>query len=155
MWRRKAVSAPREQQAQEAANDLIRETPGTEPEKGGLLNSYLRVLDRRPLPTKIITSGVICGVGDIMAQALAFKSSAVQSFSLGAFASALEFQRFAIYGVLGAFWIAPLVHFWFDMLENVTKSKNGPPKTFGGKMGKALRMVAIDQTIGAPITNAG
>ncbi|CAN0334799.1 unnamed protein product, partial [Ectocarpus sp. 12 AP-2014] len=64
----------------------------------GLLASYLRALDTKPLITKVITSGVICGIGDIMAQALAFKTAATESFSLGSFLAALEFKRLAIYG---------------------------------------------------------
>lgn len=107
------------------------------------------------MPTKVITSGVICGVGDIIAQALAFKTAAAETFTLGAFVRAIEPQRFGIYAFLGAFWIAPIVHYWFDWLESVTKGKGGPPKTFAGTMGKALKMVALDQTIGAPVVNAG
>lgn len=123
-------------------------------EKKGLLNAYLRALDNRPILTKVITSGVICGIGDIMAQGIAF-SQAGRTLTLGAMAAALEMQRFIIYSVLGAFWIAPIVHYWFEAIENVTKSPKGPPKTFAGRMGKALKMVTLDQTIGAPIVNAG
>lgn len=125
-------------------------------EKKGLLAAYLVALDNKPLSTKVITSGVICGAGDILAQALAFKPvPPAQAFTIGAFAKAVELQRFAIYGVIGAVWIAPVVHYWFDLLENLMKSPKGPPTTFAGKMGKALKMVALDQSIGAPLVNAG
>lgn len=127
--------------------------PVEEPKKG-LLNSYLRALDKKPMRTKIITSGVICGIGDIIAQALMFKQSTA-ALTLGGFVGALELQRFSIYAMLGAFWIAPIVHYWFDALESVTRSPKGPPKTFMGKMGKALKMVTLDQSLAAPLVNAG
>ncbi|CAN0391400.1 unnamed protein product, partial [Laminaria digitata] len=146
--RRKAASVPQD------SEPLISQFKPVE-KKQGLLAAYLRALDNRPLSTKVITSGVICGVGDIMAQALAFKPAPGQVFTMGAFAKAVELQRFAIYGVIGALWIAPVVHYWFDLLESVMKSPKGPPKTFAGKMGKALKMVSLDQTIGAPVVNAG
>lgn len=149
---RKAVAVPLD--VSEPAKGSLAVPPQAE-KKAGLLKAYLRALDNRPIVTKVITSGVICGVGDILAQALAFKSAATDSVTLGAFVGALEFQRFAIYGFLGAFWIAPIVHYWFNALESMTKSKNGPPKTFAGRMGKALKMMALDQAIGAPVVNAG
>ena len=124
-------------------------------EKKGLLAAYLRALDKKPLTTKVITSGVICGAGDIMAQALAFKPAPLQAFTIGAFVKAIDVQRFAIYGVLGAVWIAPVIHYWFDLLESLMKNPKGPPTTFAGRMGKAMKMVALDQSIGAPFVNAG
>lgn len=145
--RRKAASIP------EANEPLLSATQPAE--KKSLLAAYLRALDNQPLTTKVITSGVICGAGDIMAQALAFTPAPTKSFTLGAFVKAIDLQRFAIYGVLGAVWIAPVVHYWFDLLENVFKSPKGPPTTFAGKMGKAMKMVSVDQSIGAPLVNAG
>lgn len=131
-------------------------SPSKPAEKKGLLAAYLRALDSKPLTTKVITSGVICGVGDIMAQALAFKPvPPAQAFTIGAFVKAIELQRFAIYGVIGAVWIAPVIHYWFDLLERLTKSPKGPPTTFAGTMVKAAKMVTLDQSIGAPLVNAG
>lgn len=150
--KRKAVAVALE--VSEPAKGSLALPPQPE-KKAGLFNTYLRALDNRPIVTKVITSGVICGVGDILAQALSFKSAATDSVTLGAFVGALELQRFVIYGLLGAFWIAPVVHYWFNALESATKSKKGPPKTFAGRMGKALKMMALDQSIGAPVVNAG
>lgn len=105
---------------------------------------------------QIITSGVICGIGDILAQALAFKLAATEAVSLGALVAALEFKRFAIYTFLGAVWIAPVVHYWFDALEAGFKDKKAVASpSFAMKMFKALKMVTLDQTIGAPVVNAG
>lgn len=102
---------------------------------------------------------MICGVGDIMAQALSFKTAATEAVSLGAFLAALEFKRLFIYTVLGAVWIAPVVHYWFDFLEAAFKGKKKPagtpPPSFAMKMFKALKMVTVDQAIGAPFVNAG
>jgi len=94
-----------------------------------------------------------------MAQALAFKTAATEAVTLSAFLSALELKRFGIYAVLGALWIAPVVHYWFDALEAAFKDKKTvagtPPPSFSMKMFKALKMVTVDQTIGAPLVNAG
>lgn len=153
IWRRDAVAVPVESD-DKVGNSLSASLPEPEAKKG-LLNAYLRLLDKRPLPTKIITSGVICAIGDVMAQALAFVSSGVSSVTLGGFMKAFEFKRFIIYGMLGAAWIAPIVHYWFNALEDLFKGVKVPDNSFSGKMGKALKMVVIDQTIGAPIVNAG
>lgn len=105
---------------------------------------------------QVITSGVICGIGDILAQALAFKLAATEAVTLGGLMAALEFKRFAIYTFLGAVWIAPVVHYWFDALEAGFKDKKGSPTpSFAMKMFKAFKMVTVDQTIGAPLVNAG
>lgn len=108
---------------------------------------------------QVITSGVICGIGDILAQALAFKLAATEALTLGGLVAALEFKRFAIYTFLGAVWIAPVVHYWFDLLEDKFKDKKAaagaPPPSFAMKMFKALKMVTVDQTIGAPLVNSG
>lgn len=154
LWRRPAVAVPVEADGQ-VGEALISSLPTPKPEKKGLLNAYLRVLDKRPLPTKIVTSGIICAIGDVMAQALSFATGEAGPFTLGSFARALEFQRLIIYGVLGALWMAPVVHYWFDALEDLTKGNKGPTTTFRGKMGKALKMVALDQSIGAPLVNSG
>lgn len=94
-----------------------------------------------------------------MAQALAFKTAATEVTTLSAFLAALDLKRFGIYGVLGALWIAPVVHYWFDALEAVFKDKKAvastPPPSFSMKMFKALKMVTLDQTIGAPLVNGG
>lgn len=61
--------------------------------------------------------------------------------------------------VLGALWIAPVVHYWFDALDATIKEKKQvagePAPSFATKMLRALKMVTLDQTIGAPIVNAG
>lgn len=100
---------------------------------------------------------MICGIGDILAQALSFKLAATKAVTLGGMLAALEFKRFAIYTVLGAIWIAPVVHYWFDALEATFKDKKigAPPPSFQMKMFKVLKMVVADQTIGAPIVNSG
>lgn len=150
--RRQAVAIP-EVEAKPKKPSYVAPPAPAEPKKKGLLNAYLRALNKKPMQTKIITSGVICGIGDIMAQALMFTQGG--GATLGKFVVNLEMQRFSIYAFLGAFWIAPVVHYWFDALERVTKSPQGPPQTFAGRMGKALKMVTLDQSIGAPLVNAG
>lgn len=142
------------------AATVARESPsagGAEAKKeaGGLLQSYLRALDKKPLITKIITSGVICGAGDIMAQGLAFRSNEMTTGGLGAFVRGIDLQRLNIYALLGAVYIAPLIHYWFNALEAIASSPEDPPKTKKGRVKKAAKMVTIDQTIGAPICNAG
>ncbi|CAM9775740.1 unnamed protein product [Ectocarpus sp. 4 AP-2014] len=153
LLRRRGVAVPAPDQG-----GLVVES-GDKNGSDGLLASYLRALDTKPIITKVITSGVICGIGDIMAQALAFKTAATESFSLGSFLAALEFKRLAIYGVLGALWIAPVVHYWFDGLDAVFKDKKAvpgaPPPSLIKRTFKIFNMVALDQIIGAPLVNAG
>lgn len=154
MLKRRAIAVPQDVGKQQGNDDMYINTPAPVEKKKGLLNAYLQALENRPIWTKVVTSGVICGIGDIMAQGMSFAQSAA-AVTLGGFAGALQMQRFVIYTLLGAFWIAPIVHYWFDAIDKVTTSPAGPPKTFAGRMGKALKMVTLDQVIGAPLVNAG
>ncbi|CAN0439514.1 unnamed protein product [Pylaiella littoralis] len=94
-----------------------------------------------------------------MAQALLFKTAVTEAMSLGAFLASLDFKRLSIYTVLGAVWTAPVVHYWFDLLEAAFKDKKKaagtPPLSFAMRMFKALKMVTLDQAIGAPLVNTG
>jgi TctA family transporter len=64
----------------------------------------------------LANSGVICGLGDILSQAFAVGG-------LGALRHVFDLQRMIVYGLIGGFYLAPLVHYWFAVLEKVTAKK--------------------------------
>lgn len=57
--------------------------------------------------------------------------------------------------MLAALWIAPVAHYWFGALDAATKDGGTVGDRFARRMFKALKMVSLDETVGAFIINAG
>lgn len=82
--------------------------------------SYNSLLERRPLPTKSITSGVMYMAGDLIAQRAehyhkakeAPAGEAVKPFSI-------NYTRAAIFLVYGTIIAGPLYHAWFSRLDTL------------------------------------
>lgn len=136
-----------------------KDDPRSSTRKAG--NKYMRALEEKPLQTKMITSGVICGLGDVLAQALA-----VGGF--GALKNVFELKRCLIYGSIGGLYLAPLIHYWFEVLEKLTSRRDvrgvskGKPvidesrtNTMGERLKKAGKMVLLDQAVASPFLNGG
>ena len=60
---------------------------------GGLWAGYLRLLEQKPLTTKVVTSGVIAAVGDVLCQSW--------------FEGHVDGKRLAIFSFLGAALVGP------------------------------------------------
>lgn len=95
---------------------------------GTIWSFYLLQLEKNPLVTKAITSGLLNGVGDAIAQL---------SFSDEDF----NWKRFAIFQLLGFVLIGPALHVWYGALARMFSA----PGT-----SSALGRLAMDQILFAP-----
>lgn len=94
----------------------------------GVVARYNEMLEKYPLVTKGITSGLIVGFGDIMCQ-------------LGIEKSEFDVKRALRMGFLGTVLVAPALHVWYGFLHRTI-----PAQTSIG----ALKRLAMDQTIFGP-----
>eukprot|EP01038_Epipyxis_sp_PR26KG_P006720 gene6720-9213_t len=96
---------------------------------------YNHYLEKYPYITKIVTSGIIGGTGDILIQLVLSKRSKVPI--------AFDFRRLAVFSSVAGLYIAPVINVWFNWLN-----KTPVPKSFNN-VAKAAYMMFLDQTIGA------
>ncbi|XGW31622.1 hypothetical protein V3C99_010073 [Haemonchus contortus] len=99
-----------------------------------MLRLFQRSLNKRPLLTQVVATGVICGAGDACCQLVVERRNR----------ETYDFLRTGRFFVLGSFFITPTLNRWFKVLEKV----NGNPKL------DPLKRVAIDQIAFAPVFNA-
>ncbi len=93
------------------------------------LQWYMRLLDKRPVVTKCLTSAVISGLSDVIAQ-------------LSARTDKLDWRRFAALTVVGAVLTAPLFHILYEQLEAIIPSAKS--------WGNIVLQLGIDQLFAAP-----
>lgn len=106
-----------------------------------LVQKYNLALSNNPYTTKIISSAIVSGLGDILIQYL----TAYQAKT----ALKLDFRRLSVFMTVGGLYIAPVIHLWFNYLEFLPLPANL------GKWTKSLIMIAADQTFGAVVITAG
>ena len=96
--------------------------------------SYLKVLDRFPLRTQIVQTGLIMGAGDAIAQIVIEKKNTY------------ELDRTMRFVAIGSFFVAPTIRVWYISLE----------KLFGTSVTikTTLLKVGTDQLFFAPIFTA-
>mmetsp|Transcript_27258 Transcript_27258/g.56823 ORF Transcript_27258/g.56823 Transcript_27258/m.56823 type:complete len:266 (-) Transcript_27258:249-1046(-) len=82
------------------------------------LQWYVSKLDTHPLTTKIITSGLISGSGDLLCQYLTSKRSSSDDESNNDIEKYQPFNwmRTLRFTILGSFLVAPTVHAWYGFL---------------------------------------
>ena len=86
----------------------------------GLLHSYERAMQRRPLATKMATCAVGFGTGDLVAQALRFaKAPQLPDMPRRNLARELDVARVARMACFGALIAAPQMHVFFQWLDKV------------------------------------
>ena len=95
---------------------------------------YLNCCAERPLLTKGTTCGIICGLGDIIAQ------------SLETTAGDLNIRRVATFFICNALFTGPFVHYWYQLLG--TLGKYIQTKYNVVKYKSIITQVTIDQTLG-------
>ena len=106
---------------------------------GGVLRAYDSLLKRRPLPTKMASSGTASALGDALAQTIA--------------GNTYDPRRTLVFAAIGVFYFAPLLHLWYKMLNKLEKS--------GVSSGRFTRRQVIflqllmNQSIGAMCANGG
>ena len=95
---------------------------------------YLKILDRYPLRTQMMQTGVIMGTGDVISQLVIERKPN------------FEISRSIRFGVIGSFFVAPTIRMWYLTLE----------RWFGAgvTIKTTLRKVAADQLLFAPIFSA-
>jgi len=108
-----------------------------------LWNKYLGQLDRRPLITKAWTSTIIGCIGDTIAQVLEARTKGIPFV--------FDTQRTAIYIFCAVAIGSTAVHYWYNFLDQ----KVANPNTVKGKWNRVFRQLAVDQTVGCTILNAG
>lgn len=108
---------------------------------GMFINAYNNQLTKNPNRTKIITSGIVGGLGDVLIQLLNIKMKEdVNSF---------DYRRLAVFSTVSALYIAPAIGAWFNWLNSLPY-----PANFN-HLAKTLAMLLLDQTLGAVIVNIG
>jgi hypothetical protein len=106
------------------------------------LGWYNYQLEKRPMVTKVVSSGLIGALSDILTQLY------LQRNLKGGLA-ALDLRRVAVFTSVCALYFAPVIDAWFGFLSRIRF-----PKQFSDT-GKAVGMVAIDQTLGAALVTSG
>jgi hypothetical protein len=104
------------------------------------LNSYSELLEKHPYRTKVISSGIIGALGDILIQLWKIKQNSLYKF---------DYRRLLVFSTVAGLYIAPVINVWFNWLN-----KFPIPKSFNN-VGKALVMMVLDQTIGAVVVTTG
>lgn len=120
-----------------------------------VFQSYNHCLLSYPYTTKILSSALIGGLGDLLIQSLPYflnPSSSSSSSSLSPITPTLkiDWRRFAVFTSVSGLYIAPVIHWWFEWLNSLKVVKEAET---GVK--KALVMIGIDQTVGNVVVNGG
>lgn len=105
-----------------------------------LVELYNDTINKYPMRTKVISSAVVGGLGDILIQTLTRRKAGLP---LG-----LDLRRFLVFTTVAGVYIAPVINAWFTWL---TKLPMGNSSNFT----KAMIMMLVDQTAGAVLINAG
>ena len=106
---------------------------------GGALRAYDSLLKRRPLPTKMASSGTASAVVDLLAQTIV--------------GNTYDPRRTLVFAAIGVFYFAPLLHLWYKALHKLERR--------GVTSGKFTRRQVIflqllmNQSIGAMCANGG
>ena len=99
-------------------------------EYGNLLKS------KKAIPTKMLTSGIIGALGDVILQSMIERRRRFDT------------RRLLVFVLVNVFYIGPVTHFWFKLLEMITARVKS-------KFMKATVQVVVDQTIGAFVITGG
>jgi hypothetical protein len=91
----------------------------------GPWNTYLNLLEKKPILTKAVTSGILTFTADIVCQLYQPSKSVRETldeekktgFSAIQYQlQHLDYKRLGIFTSLGVFYIAPCLHFWYGFL---------------------------------------
>ncbi len=109
-----------------------------------LAYNYSRYLDTHPLTTKALTATALAAVGDILCQA--YEISDENSKKM-----AFDFKRTVVFASVAAVYGTPVQHYWFNFLHGLKL----PELLAKNQYVKAVALMLVDQTVGAPIATAG
>jgi hypothetical protein len=105
---------------------------------------YDSVIVKHPLLTKMVTGGVIGGLGDLLIQKVETQRESTVSNK-----STINYRRLYIFTITSIFYFAPFIHFWFEYLESLKFTASITP------LQKASYMILLDQLIGAILLKSG
>ena len=106
---------------------------------GGALRAYDSLLKRRPLPTKMASSGAASAVGDLLAQTIV--------------GNTYDPRRTLVFAAIGVFYFAPLLHLWYKTLNSLER-RGVTSGRFTRRQVIALQLL-MNQSIGAMCANGG
>jgi hypothetical protein len=114
-----------------------------EKKSGNILETYNTLLQEKPYVTKILSSAIVGGLGDVLIQLLGcFQRK--QPFQV-------DLRRLAVFSTVAGIYIAPVIHVWFDLLEKMKLNRF----VGDGKFAKALAMIFLDQTVATLLVTVG
>jgi len=105
--------------------------------------TYMKQLDKNPMVTKAITTGVIQAIGDIVSQSIEKKNIALL------FTSDLSWMRVLSFTLSGCLFVGPYIHYLYEFLWKIgtwQERKYGTSKTK-----QTMTQVFVDQTVGVAI----
>lgn len=105
-----------------------------------LLAQYSLLLDKQPYLTRIISSGIVGGSGDVLIQLLQRRDDPTIKF---------DWRRLSVFTTVAALYIAPVIYLWFGYLNKL------PFPAGMSQLSKAGIMTLLDQTFGAVVISAG
>ena len=100
-----------------------------------MISAYSRLLDRHPVVTKCVTSGILFSFGDVVSQLVIEKKKE------------FDWKRNLFLTATGGTYIAPALHVWYCKLLPIIN--NTAFKTWS-KTGKVFGSMALDQLAFAP-----
>ena len=104
-----------------------------------LLEKYSGLLNTHPYATKIVSSFLVGGLGDMLIQAYEGRTTK----------KPIDLRRLLVFSCVTGIYIAPVINLWFNFLANM------PFLATMSNLKKALWMMFIDQTMGATIITIG
>lgn len=105
----------------------------------GLLDSYTSLLIAHPYPTKIISSAIVGGLGDVL----------IQSYQARTTKKPIDVRRLLVFSSVCGLYMAPVINVWFNFLASL------PFLASMSNLKKALWQMFIDQTVGATVITVG
>jgi hypothetical protein len=106
-----------------------------------LLEAYNAKLEANPWTTKIVTSGIISAIGDLVVQLINIKRESAM----------FDIRRFIIFTCMGGFYIAPIITWWMTWVDSLPY----PAALSNTRTKKSLSMLFLDQTLGSVVVNVG
>ena len=104
-----------------------------------LLNGYTGLLNSHPYITKIVSSTIVGGLGDVL----------IQSYNARNTKKPIDLRRLLVFSMVTGIYIAPVIHLWFNFLAGMPFLANM------SNMKQAMWMMFVDQTLGATIITMG
>jgi hypothetical protein len=105
----------------------------------GLLDSYTNLLIAHPYPTKMISSAIVGGLGDVL----------IQSYEARKTKKPIDLRRLLVFSSVCSLYMAPVINVWFNFLASL------PFLASMSNLKKALWQIFIDQTVGATLITVG